>query len=73
MDLIPLKELKGESKMARLRHKPDPTRKRLRKPEWIRIDARSNENVNKVKRQMREKNLHTVCEEASCPNLAEVF
>lgn len=73
VDLIPLKELKGESKMARLRDKPDPNRRRLRKPEWIRIDARSNENVNKVKRQLREKKLHTVCEEASCPNLAECF
>ncbi|WP_286237830.1 lipoyl synthase [Neptuniibacter halophilus] len=73
MDLIPLKELKGESKMSRLRHKPDPERKRLRKPEWIRIDARSNANVKKVKKQLRELNLHTVCEEASCPNLAECF
>ena len=73
MELIPLTELKGESKMARLRHKPDPERKRLRKPEWIRIDPRSNGNVNKVKKQLRDLNLHTVCEEASCPNLAECF
>lgn len=73
MDLIPLKELKGESKMSRLRHKPDPERKRLRKPEWIRIDPRSNANVKKVKEQLRGKKLHTVCEEASCPNLAECF
>lgn len=73
MELIPIQELKGESKMSRLRHKPDPTRERLRKPEWIRIDARSNANVQKVKKQLREKKLHTVCEEASCPNLAECF
>ena len=73
MELIPLTELKGESKMARLRHKPDPERKRLRKPEWIRIDPRSNGNVNKVKKQLRDLNLHTVCEEASCPNLSECF
>ncbi len=73
MDLIPLRELKGESKMSRLRHKPDPTRERLRKPEWIRIDAHSNANVKKVKKQLRDLKLHTVCEEASCPNLAECF
>lgn len=73
MELIPLHELKGESKMSRLRHKPDPNRERLRKPEWIRIDARSNANVKKVKKQLRELKLHTVCEEASCPNLAECF
>ena len=73
MDLIPLKELKGESKVRRLPHKPDPNRPRLRKPEWIRIDPRSNANVHKVKKQLREKKLHTVCEEASCPNLAECF
>ena len=73
MDMIPLKELKGESKMSRLREKPDPHRERLRKPEWIRIDSRSNANVKKVKQQLRELKLHTVCEEASCPNLAECF
>ncbi|MBY4675176.1 lipoyl synthase [Marinobacterium arenosum] len=74
MDLIPLRELKGESKMAKLRHKPDPNRPRLRKPEWIRIDAHSNaKNVSKVKQQLRGAKLHTVCEEASCPNLAECF
>lgn len=73
MEMIPLKELKGESKMSRLREKPDPTRERLRKPEWIRIDSRSNANVKKVKKQLRDLKLHTVCEEASCPNLAECF
>lgn len=73
MDMIPLKELKGESKMSRLRDKPDPARERLRKPEWIRIDSRSNANVKKVKQQLRDLKLHTVCEEASCPNLAECF
>lgn len=74
MELIPLHELKGESKMSRLKHKPDPERKRLRKPEWIRIDARTNaKNVEGVKKQLRRTKLHTVCEEASCPNLGECF
>ncbi|MEH6628082.1 MAG: lipoyl synthase [Motiliproteus sp.] len=73
MELIELTELKGESKMARLKIKPDPERPRLRKPAWIRIDPRSNANVSKVKAELREKNLHTVCEQASCPNLSECF
>ncbi|MCW8885323.1 MAG: lipoyl synthase [Motiliproteus sp.] len=73
MELIELTQLKGESKMSRLKHKPDPERPRLRKPEWIRIDPRSNSNINKVKAELRGKNLHTVCEQASCPNLAECF
>jgi lipoic acid synthetase len=73
MELIELKQLKGESKMSRLKIKPDPERPRLRKPEWIRIDARSNANIAKVKAELREKQLHTVCEQASCPNLAECF
>nr|WP_246480529.1 lipoyl synthase [Motiliproteus sediminis] len=59
--------------MSRLKHKPDANRPRLRKPEWIRIDARSNANVAAVKAELRSKNLHTVCEQASCPNLAECF
>lgn len=73
MELISLKNLKGESKMSRLRQKPDPTQARLPKPKWIRVDAFSNANINIVKKQLRELNLHTVCEEASCPNLAECF
>lgn len=74
MELIPLTELKGESKMSRLKQKPDPERPRLRKPEWIRIDARTNaKNVANVKKQLRSTKLHTVCEEASCPNLGECF
>jgi lipoic acid synthetase len=73
MQKIPLTELKGESKMARLKVKPDPGRERLAKPKWIRINANSTGMVKKVKKQMRDLKLHTVCEEASCPNLGECF
>ena len=73
MQKIPLTELKGESKMARLKVKPDPARERLAKPKWIRINANSTGMVKKVKKQMRDLKLHTVCEEASCPNLGECF
>lgn len=46
---------------------------RLRKPEWIRVKSGSGQGYNDVKRMLREHNLHTVCEEASCPNIGECF
>ncbi|MBW8190727.1 lipoyl synthase [Neiella marina] len=46
----------------------------LRKPEWMKIKLPSNSaNIEKVKAGMRKHGLHSVCEEASCPNLAECF
>lgn len=45
----------------------------LRKPEWIRVRAGSGERFTEIKRTLREAKLHTVCEEASCPNIGECF
>ena len=45
----------------------------LRKPEWIRVRAPSSPRFYEIKRILREHNLHTVCEEASCPNIGECF
>src|SRR6187549_109730 len=45
----------------------------LRKPEWIRVRAGGGERFNEIKAILREKKLHTVCEEASCPNIGECF
>src|SRR3954470_8752940 len=45
----------------------------LRKPEWIRARAGGGERFTELKRVLREANLHTVCEEASCPNIGECF
>jgi lipoic acid synthetase len=45
----------------------------LRKPEWIRVRAPSSPRYAEVKRILRENALHTVCEEASCPNIGECF
>lgn len=46
----------------------------LRKPEWLRIKLpRSSENIDKIKSALRKHDLHSVCEEASCPNLSECF
>ena len=46
---------------------------RLKKPDWIRVRAPSSPRFNEVKAILREHNLHTVCEEASCPNIGECF
>ena len=47
---------------------------RLKKPEWIRVKASSDATrFNEVKGILREQKLHTVCEEASCPNIGECF
>jgi lipoic acid synthetase len=45
----------------------------LRKPPWIRARAGGGERFTEIKKILREANLHTVCEEASCPNIGECF
>jgi lipoic acid synthetase len=45
----------------------------LPKPPWIRVRLAHGESFGKVKRLLREARLHTVCEEASCPNIGECF
>ncbi|MBA4535999.1 lipoyl synthase [Bacillus aquiflavi] len=45
----------------------------LRKPEWLKIKLNTNENYIGLKKMMRENNLHTVCEEAKCPNIHECW
>lgn len=44
-----------------------------RKPEWIRMKAPNGARYQEIKRILRDNNLHTVCEEASCPNIGECF
>ena len=45
----------------------------LRKPDWIRVKAPGSAVYQETRRIMREHNLHTVCEEASCPNIGECW
>ncbi|MFP3721582.1 lipoyl synthase [Niallia circulans] len=45
----------------------------LRKPEWLKIKLNTNENYTGLKKMMKEKQLHTVCEEAKCPNIHECW
>jgi len=63
----------GKEKTARNPVKIVPLLQRLRKPEWIRVKPGSGAGYNDVKRILREHQLHTVCEEASCPNIGECF
>jgi len=67
-----IKALKGESKVSRIPVKIIPSDPK-RKPEWIRAKAHSHPEVVRLKSLLRENKLHTVCEEAACPNLGECF
>ena len=44
-----------------------------RHPDWIKVRPPGNPNYLRLKRILREKNLHTVCEEARCPNIGECW
>jgi lipoic acid synthetase len=70
---IDVQHLKGESKVARLKIEPNPEKQLSKKPSWIRTKQGSSQKVAKLKQTMREANLFSVCEEASCPNLSECF
>ena len=62
---------KGEGKTAPLKF---VRKQALRKPDWIRVRApHQGSRFHEVKRILREQRLHTVCEEASCPNIGECF
>ena len=64
---------KGAAKTARNPIKIVPV-ETLRKPAWIRVKAGSNNaRYQEVKDTLRSRQLHTVCEEASCPNIGECF
>ena len=69
----PIEKQTGAAKTARNPIKIIPLQQRLRKPEWIRVKSGSGQGYHDVKRMLREHKLHTVCEEASCPNIGECF
>jgi lipoic acid synthetase len=71
--LEPGAKQKGAQKTARIAVKVVP-RAPLAKPAWIRVRAASpNSRFYEIKEMLRAQKLHTVCEEASCPNIAECF
>ena len=65
---------KSGLKTARIPIKVVPTGERLKKPDWIRVKAGSSSSrFYEIKEILREAKLHSVCEEASCPNIGECF
>src|SRR5262245_3232558 len=50
-----------------------PAAPRIPKPDWLKVRAPGSPNYLRLKGLMRELNLHTVCEEARCPNIGECW
>lgn len=71
--IMPPNPNKGESKTARIPVKVQPRANPLRKPAWIRASAPNRPEVLRIKDLLREHQLHSVCEEAACPNIGECF
>ena len=70
----PTAKQKAQAKTARIPIKVEPIGEVLKKPEWIRVKAGSpSTRFYEIKQILREHKLHTVCEEASCPNIGECF
>ena len=69
----PTKKSIGRDKLSRIPIKIETQAEPLRKPDWIRIKLTNSDKVQTIKNILREHKLHTVCEEASCPNLNECF
>lgn len=69
-------KLRDADKMALIPVQVVPTEREemLRKPEWLKVRLpASTERIDHIKKAMRKHGLHSVCEEASCPNLPECF
>src|SRR6187549_2218387 len=63
---VPLQFIRGR----RVKHPEAP---REPKPEWLKVRAPGSENYLRLRGLMRELKLHTVCEEAHCPNIGECW
>lgn len=64
-------KLRGADKVARIPVKIIPTDELPKKPDWIRVRIPVSPEVDRIKQLLRKHKLHSVCEEASCPNLGE--
>jgi lipoic acid synthetase len=64
---------RSAEKLARIPIKVEQPETLLRKPDWIRVKITANDETTRIKQLLREHQLHTVCEEAACPNLSECF
>lgn len=69
----PETHLRNDDKLSRIPIKVEKPDTLLRKPDWIRIRLPAGDKINQIKQSLRENSLHSVCEEAACPNLGECF
>src|SRR5262245_53903067 len=69
----PTSKQRAADKLARIPIKIAASEEFLSKPEWLRIKLPIDNKIAKLKDLLRSKNMVTVCEEASCPNLPECF
>ncbi|HYE43410.1 MAG TPA: lipoyl synthase, partial [Caulobacteraceae bacterium] len=67
IDTVGAKALRHPEKQAR------PDSPVLRKPDWLRVRAPGSGQYNETRAIVKEKGLHTVCEEAACPNIGECW
>lgn len=67
-------KLRGAEKLARIPVKVIPTEELPRKPSWIRVRLPADgRKIKDIQERLKEHKLHTVCEEASCPNIGECW
>ena len=66
-------KLRGAEKVARIPVKIIPTEELPKKPDWIRVRIPVSPEVDRIKQLLRKHKLHSVCEEASCPNVGECW
>jgi len=66
-------KMRDADKVERIPIKVIPNEQLLRKPDWIRVRIPLSPEIDRIKKVLRKNNLHSVCEEASCPNLGECF
>ena len=69
--VAPGEKLRGADKVRAIPIVNEPVIQR--KPSWIRVRVPANGEIQRIKSMLRRQKLHTVCEEASCPNLPECF
>ncbi len=71
--LVQGEKLRGAEKVRRIPVKVVPTEVMPRKPDWIRVRIPASPELSRIRGILRKRNLASVCEEASCPNLPECF
>ena len=71
--LVRGEKLRGADKVRRIPVKVIPTKEPLEKPDWIRVRIPANKEIVRIKEILRRRQLVSVCEEASCPNISECF